>query len=354
MNGQFNLPALWRMTKFYSFSYPQTGSAASASPRSVVLDLKKYLTADNETLSRMRMRVSGNIVKTVSGAGTATGRDNPTGLLISSNLSTAPIYGNCAPYNQVSSRANLIDGMYNEGWRDTFTAMTDANGTQAVDFWVEYDFRRSDGTVIEGIDYALALGKYTSLPFTMVFGGREQLFTGGTSAWDLSGLTVDLYADLDIAVNPAYIHASELFEQTFNITASSSDFKIDTLSSGFVYTDLYILSEEANALAAGIVNNISISSGGQVWLQKGEANAAGVQDLFAKRNNRAITGDGQTFTGIYAIPLRDGMFTRGYDQRFSPPLITLDVTAGAATVIRLVGRRMIPGGIYKRPLPVKK
>lgn len=336
------------MTKFNTAPYPIQVNSAAPGTSPVQFDIRKFLTDDNAMLSRMFLRIKGPLVKTSSAAGTATGNDNPTGLVVSTNLSTSPIYGNCVPLNAVSSRGVRIDGMFNEGWNESQTALTDAAGTVQLDLWFEYDFRRSDGAVIEGIDYAMPLGKYKSMTLSTVFGGRDQLFTGGTSSWDTSGLTLEWYADLDVASNPAYVHAVELFEQVISIPNSNASLIIDTLPAGFIYTDLYLLTEEANALADGILNNISITSGAQTWLLKGETNAAAVREMFSKRNNRTITDAGQTFTGIYAIPLRDGMFTKGYDQRFSAPLLTVDVTAGAATQLRLVGRRIIPGGLYIR------
>lgn len=345
----FNQPALWRTTKFQSFNYPITSVAAVQGTKPFVVDLKKYLTGDSDYLARIFVRIYGTITVAGAGVGAATGLDNPQGLLVSANLQTSPVFANTVPLNQVSERTLRIDAMYNSGWNDPETAITDAAGVKTIDFTVELNFKRSKIIAIDGIDYTLALNQYRNATLTLVFGGRDQLFTGGVNTWDLTGLNVDLMADLDMGINPSYIHASELYENTYNVSASNPSFKIDNLPSGFVYTDLYVMSEEAGALADGIINNISIANGSQTWTLQGEQNAENIRDLFTRRGYRAISDNDEVFTGLYAIPLRDGMFTRGYDCRYSPPIITLDVTAGAATVIRLGGRRMIPGGVYQRP-----
>lgn len=350
----FNTPALWRATKFQSFNYPITAVASVQGTKPYVIDLKKYLTGDSDYLSRIFVRIYGSIVKAGAGVGTATGLDNPQGLLVSANLQTSPVFGNAVPFNQVSERTLRIDAMYNNGWNDPQTALTDAAATVSVDFTVELNCKRSMISSVAGVDYSLALNQYRNATLTLVFGGRDQLFSGGTNTWDLSGLNVDLMADIDMGIVPEYIHAWELFENIYTISASNPAFKIDNLPSGWVYTDFYIMSEESQALADGIVNNISISNGAQTWLLSGEGNAQNVRDFFTRRNYREISDNSEVFTGLYVIPLRDGMFTRGYDCRYSPPLLTLDLTAGAATQIRLGGRRMIPGGVFQRPASVSK
>lgn len=353
MNAGQNLPALWRTPKFYSQSYPITNVATTHGVKQVVVEITKYLQV--ESLSRLFVHVSGNVVKAAAlAAGVATGKDDPEALLVSANISTQPQFANCVPINNVSARGLLVDSMLNRGWFDRAVPLSDATGvTEAVDQWYELNFKRSDW-VLGGIDYAMPLSRYRSVLLTLSFGGRDQLFAGGTQTWDLSGLNVDLHSDLDIGANPNYIHAHELFETTYNVTASSTDFKIDTLPQGFLYTDLAFLAEEAGVLTNGIINNVFLASGSQIWLNKGEANAKSVQQMFLRSNNRLVTDPNLDPTGIYALPLRDGMFTRGEDARFAQLQVSLDVTAGAASVIRLVGRRMIPGGIYQAPKTAKK
>ena len=357
----FNNPALWRMTKFYSLNYPITNVAATQGTKQVQIDLKKYLTGDTDFLARMIVRVHGNITVAGAGPGTATGNDNPLGLLVQANLSTSPIKANCAPINNVSSRGLSVDAMFNSGdptlsvFQGGYVAVTDAAGVKAIDQYYELNFKRSEAVALEGVDYSLALAQYRTAVMQLVFGGRDQLFSGGVNTWDLSALSVDIYADIDQAIQPKYIHAWELFEQNFPITASTTDFKIDTLPSGFVYTDLFFISEEANIPADGIINNIAIFNGAQTWLAKGEGNARGFAYAFTMRNDRALNmpiSSGANIvapSGVYGLPMRDGMFSRCFDARYAPLTISLDVTAGAATNLRLVGRRMLPGGVYIRP-----
>ena len=341
-----NLPALWRLTNFFSDSYPITSVAATQSTKNLVVEITKYI--QTEFLSRCFVRVKGPVVVAGAGAGTSTGADNSEALLVTANLTTQPQYQNVVPINNVSARGLLIDAMFNEGWLDKAPPIPDVAGTYQIENWYELNFKRSGLPSGYGIDYSMPLAKYRSVLLTMQFGGRDQMFTGGTNTWDLSGLAIDLFADLDIGANPEFIHAHELFENNYAITATTSDFKIDTLPPGFDYTDFYFITEEAGARADGILNNLNIQSGSQQWLLKGENNAGAIRQMFSKRNNRTITDAGQDFTGLYCIPLRDGMFTRGFDARFGQLTMSLDVTAGADTNLRLVGRRMIPGGILQR------
>lgn len=350
----YNLPALFRLTKFYTQAYPITAVAATQGTKLIQIDLKKYITGDSDFIDRVYVNIHGNIVVAGAGPGTATGADNPTGLCVSANLSTSPVIGNAVPINNVSSRGMRYDDMFDDGWLDSYTAITDAAGTKAVDFWIPINFRRSDGVALEGIDWTLAGGKYSSLILQLVLGGRDQLFTGGTNTWDLSGLSVDFYADIDQSINPQFIHAHELYEVNYPITATQANFQIINLAAGFVYTDFLFLTEDGGALTDGVLNNISIYNGGQRWFNQGEGNAPGIRQMLSKRNNRDITGDSQSFTGIYMIPMRDGMFTRSFDCRYSPLVIALDVVSLSATTnVRLVGRRMLPGAVYTRPKSAK-
>lgn len=352
-----NVPALWRYTKFYSFGFPLTAVASVHGTRAVPIELKKYLTDDNASLSRVIAHTHGNIVKAGAGVGAATGNDNPGNLIVSANLSSSPVYNSVVPVNGVSSRGLHADGIVNAGyiseddpqaWGGS-TALSDAAATVAVDLFTTINFKRTPGVVRQGVEYSVPLGKYTSLNLQLVFGGRDQFFTGGTNTWDLSGLTVDLYADLDSAVSPKFIHSHELFENNYPVLASTKDFKIDNLTPGFIYTDLFFITEDANVPVDGILNNVAISNGGQVWLPKGESNAISIRNAFLQRNQRVSTSrmNRTSIPGFYPISLRDRMFTRGFDARYSQLNISLDVTSLSGTSnVRLVGRRMLPGGIY--------
>lgn len=354
-----NIPALWRFTKFDNFAFPITAVSATPGTKQVLRELKKILTDDSATLSRLLVHIVGPVVIAGAGAGAASGADNPGSFLVSANLTSSPVYANCVPINQVSSRGLRADGIVNAGviteddpqaWGGS-TVIADAAGTVQVDLWTVLNFKRSPGNVRQGIEYGLPLSKYTSLLLSLQFGSRDQMFTGGTNTWDASGLTVELYADLDLAVSPEYIHAHELFENNYPVTATTKDFKLNDLPSGFEYTDLYIITENAGAPVDGILNNVSIKQGGQTWFEKGEGNAAAIRYAFLERNNRLATSliKRATVPGLFPIPLKDRMFTRGFDARYSPLTVSLDVTSLSATSnIRLVGRRMLPGGIYSK------
>jgi hypothetical protein len=353
----FNVPALWRYTKFFSFAYPLSTVASVHGTRSVQVDLRKYLTGDSEFLSRIIIHIHGNVVVAGAGVGVATGLDNPGNALVSANLATSPQFVSAVPVNAVSSRGLHADGILNAGqigqddpqaWGGS-TVISDAVGTKAVDLFTALNFKRSPGVVRNGVEYSFPLPKYTSAILQMVFGGRDQFFTGGTNTWDLSGLVVDLYADLDGALQPKFIHAQEIFENNYPVLASNKDLKIDNLAAGWEYTDLVFITEDANAPVDGILNNVAIMSGSQTWLPKGEANAQSFRFAWAQRNNRVISNLPlrSSTPGFYPIPLRDRMFTRGFDARYGQLQISLDVTSLSATSnVRLVGRRMIPGGIY--------
>lgn len=353
----FNVPALWRFTKFYSIPYPITQVAGVHGQKPVTFDLKKYLTGDADSVARIIVRVFGNIVKAGAGPGVATGGDNPGNLLVSANLSSAPVFGNCIPFNSVSSRALHLDGIVNAGviteddpqaWGGS-TPLTDAAATSAVDLYTVLEFKRTPGIVRQPIEYALPLGKYTSLTLQAVFGGRDQFFTGGTNTWDLSGLNVEFYADLDSGANPKYIHAHEMFENTYPVLASSKNFRIDNLPAGFVYSQLAIVTEDAGVPVDGMLNNVALFNGGQSWLNKGEGNAAALRYSFLQRNNRIISTriNRASIPGLYVLPCRDRMFTRAFDARFSQLNLELDVTSlSVNSVVRVVGRRMLPGGIF--------
>lgn len=353
----FNVPALYRFTKVDTFSYPIQNVASVHGVKPAVRDLKKYITGDSDFVSRMFVRVFGNIIIAGAGAGVATGKDNPGSLLVDATLKTSPIYGNVVPINAVSSRGLHVDGVLNAGAANASdpqaiggsTVIADAAGTVAVNYYTELIFNRSPLNARGGIEYSLPFAKYTTANLQLNFGGRDQFFTGGTNTWDLSGLTVEIWAEIDMGVQPDFIHAHELFENNYPVVASAKDLKIDNLPSGFVYTDLFFITEDANAMVNGVLNNVSVFNGAQTWFSKGEGNADALRYCFTSRNDRILQSP-QNVTGLYAIPPKDRMFTRSFDARYAPLTISLDVTSLSATTnIRLVGRRMLPGGIYTKP-----
>jgi hypothetical protein len=346
---------LWRYKKLYSFPYPIGGANVSASPQSVPVELTKY--AQEDFFNRLVVRVFGNIIVAGAGAGTATGKDNPEGLLIQANLQTSPQVTGVTPINRLSARGLLYENMITRGYIIKASTVPDAAGTVAVDWHYIFNFSRA--RTRKRVEYNFAIQKFTSALLTLTFGGREQLFSGGTNTWDLSPLSVEIYTDSAFAVQADQIHSHELFEQNYPILSSQSDFPIDTLPSGYLYTDLLFLAEDNNVLSNAILNNIDIEGGGRVWLASGDNNAAIVQEDFTQE----LLETGQTTTGIYAPVsiLRNGMFTQAIDSLTAPITVKLNVNGpggGHVFNVRLVGRRMVTGAVQKaapRPsAPAKK
>lgn len=336
---------LWRYRKLTTRTYPIQGAQVSAGPTPVPIEITQY--AQEDTFDRLIIEVKGNVTVAGGGAaGTATGAPNPHGLMNKLILQTQPQYNGVVPFNNVSARTLLTDSALAHGYfiNTTEAAIPDAAGVYAVDFFLELWFKRPN--VRKGIQWAFFLQKYTSALLTMNFGGREQLFTGGTNTWDLSALQIFLWADSDLGVQSDEIHASELFEQTYPITAAQSDFPIDTLPPGYLYTDLYFQTEVAGALSNAVLNNIDVEGGGRIWLPQGDTNAGFVQHevTIPEFNDQA-----QNVTGLYLLSLRDGMYTRAIDALTAPITIKLNVNApGGSQLVRLGCRRMIPGAVQKR------
>jgi len=346
---------LWRYKKLYSFSWPINGAQSNPSPVAVPIELTKY--AQEDVFDRIVIQVQGNIVVAGAGPGTATGFDNPEGLLTQMNLTTTPQVTGITPVNRLSGRGLLYENMVERGYLIKATAVPDAAGTVAVDYHYIINFKRARSR--RGIEFDFAIEKYTSALLTMVLGGRGQLFTGGTNTWDLSGLQVSIFADSNFALDPnkISIHAHELFENTYPIVATQTDFPIDTLPSGYLYTDMIFLTEQNNVLAnfdatattSRLVSNFDIEGGGRVWLQSGDNNADMVQQDWTQE----LLQTGQTLTGIY-VPvsiMRQKMYSRMIDALLAPITLKLSVTGPTSpnlTTVRLIGRRMIPDAVHDR------
>lgn len=344
--------ALWRDYLLTSFPYPISGANVVSAPTPAPIELTQF--AQNDVFDRIIIEVVGNVVVAGTGPGTATGAPNPQGLLNSLTLQTQPQYKSVIPMNNVSARSLLHDAAFARGFFDTPPIIPDVDvnagsgTTYPVDFFIEMYFKRPK--VRKGIQYALNLSKYTSCLLNMNFGGREQLFTGGTNTWNLSGCTVRIWADSDFAVTNSAIHASELFEQNYAITATQSDYPISTLPPGFIYTDLMFNTEINGSLSSLPLSNIDVEGGGRVWVRQGDNNASFINSRITQDE---LNDNNQNVNGIYLLPLRDGMFTRGIDALTAPITIKLNVTYNSSpTNIRLTGRRMVPGGV--QPAPAKK
>ena len=346
---------LWRYKKLYSFAWPIVGAQSNPAPISVPIELTKY--AQEDVFNRILIHVFGPVVVAGAGAGTATGYDNPEGLLTQMTLQTTPQVTGITPVNRLSGRGLLYENMIERGYLLKATGVTDAAGTYNLDYHYIINFNRKRSR--KGIEFDFAIEKYTSALLSMVLGGRGQLFSGGVNTWDMSGVQVEIIADSNFALDPnkISIHAHELFENTYPITATQTDFPIDTLPSGYIYTDMLFLTEQNNALAnfdatattQRLVSNFDIEGGGRVWLASGDNNAVMVQQDWTQE----LLQTGQTLTGIYAPVsiIREKMYSRMIDALLAPITLKLTVqgpTAPNTTTVRLVGRRMIPDAVHDK------
>lgn len=337
------IPPQFRYKRLTSFVYP-VSAGASSPVVSYPVELTKY--AQTDYFSRLLVEVSGTIIVTDPGGGaspgTATGLPNPEALLVSVQQDTTPQLAGITPVNQVSARGLLVDNTFMRGYIRRATAITDVAGNHTVYILYEIYFKRP--YTRKGAEYDHAIANYSSDLLTLRFGGRDQLFAGGGEIWNFSALNVSIIADSDLNNNIDRIHNVEFFERTYPITATQTDFPIDTLPQGFLYSDLYFVAELDNVLSNAIISNISLEGGGRVWLPQGDNNAKYLQ-LAAAEYKGVISDSTYDPTGIYPIPLRDGMFTKAIDSLSSPITIKLDVTftGGHTNLVRVIGRRMVPG-----------
>jgi len=344
--------ALWKFRKVYSTQY----TLNTALP----IELTKYMQVDY--INRLIVQVSGNLTTGAAGGGTATGRTNPEDLLISALLQTSPTVASVIPFNAVSGRSLAIDAWLNRRCFRKATLISDNNAAaQPVDICFELNFKRNG--LRKSVEYGFDMSRYTSALLTLTFGDYTRLFTGSgnqTAANNsLAGLTVSVWVDSSLNVNPQQIHAVELFEQNFPILQTQPDFLINQLPAGFLYTDLCFLTEQNNLLTPGILTNIDIEGGGRIWTQLGDNNADVIQRIMAMDNwdgsvRQSDDPDRNTndplTAGIYPVNMRshDGMYTRQIDALSAQILIKLGVTyISGSQNIRLFGRRMVPGAVFK-------
>jgi hypothetical protein len=340
------IKALWNEKKIFSGPYPLVGPRLSGQAPFVV-DLKKQGVVD--TIDTLSIHLGGNIVTGAGALGTATGAENPQGLMVLATLQTAPLAAGLIPINGISSRAAVMEYAIAEGAFDTLGAIVNAaSSTIPIDVWLHFRFKRPG--IKKGIDYAHPTDRWTSDLLTIVFGTVDQLYSGAATTWDLTGVTVDVYGDLDVNANPDQIHAVEIFEQQFNITAANGAFQINTLPTGCFYDELMIVAELNGALSDAIVYNIEIESGGRYWLNLGETNADFVRQRWTKQAFYDPNGGAHGLTGLYLIPLRDGLWSRAIDAVGTQLVLKLGVNApgaGQTFNVRVIGRKLVPGGIKK-------
>lgn len=327
------IPELFRFKKIRTFNFPILGANTTAADQTVFLDLKDFV--QKETIARGFIRVVGNIVIAGAGPGTATGRD--TEQIVSNVINTtAPSLG-VLHLNNINGRDFTDMGIYDKGFSFRAPAIADAAGTTAVDFSVPFTLKMPGS--INPIEWALPMAAFESSILQITVSGRNALFTGGTNTWDMSGLSIQVFVDLDDGVAGDF-HVVENLVKTYPINATQTDFPLTGLDAGYIYTHFLFKEEAANAKVNNILNSITIQSAGRIWLPQGDGNKLEIQ-----RWNREthVNSSAESLTGLTFIPaLRDGMYKRGVDALDAKLDIKCDVTTQANAVLKLYARRIIP------------
>lgn len=347
------IKALWGGRKVYSGQYPVVGAQSSGNANFIVDLVKQGL---KDTIDTLSVHIVGSITPVgAGGVGAASGLNNPQGLIQLATLNVAPQPAGLIPINAVSARGATVDQALTQGVFDTSGVLANnATGTPIpVDFWQHFRFKRP--FIKKSIDYALPMTKWNSALLTLTMGTIDQLFTGATQTWNFAGVQVEIWADVDVDTNPDQIHAFELFEQQFNIAAANPAYIINTLPQGCFFDSLYLIAEDVTTgtnlgvVSDAIITNIDVEGGGRNWLPQGDANAGFVRNRYTRPLMNDF-GNVNALTGIYALPMRDGLWSRALDATATPIVIKLAVNGpagGHVFNIRLVGRKLVPGGIKK-------
>lgn len=343
-------PALYSKRKIFSSGYTPNNP--------IVINLQQQgVTTD--FVDEIVVEVTGTLNSGAGAAGTATGKTNPEDLLVNATLQTNPIVASCLPINNVSGRSLLTDDAFMFGNFRRGPAIQDGVGNETVNAKWHLHFRRHG--VRKGIEYGLDMTRYTGAILTLRFGDQTTLFTGSANTWDMTVLTVNVYVISGFNVQPKQIHAHEIFEQTYPITQTQSDFLINNLSPGFLYTDFYYQLERNNILVNDALLNIDIEGGGRTWLPQGDNNADFLQKSVTLRNfdgsvvspdDPSLNTNTNVITGIYGLSLKNqsGMYSRSVDSLTSQIISKLSVVFAntGPQSLRLSGRRVVPGAVYKK------
>ena len=334
-------PNLWGMKKLASKPYPIAGAQSVAPAAQVTFDLKDYLQA--ETISRVFIRVRGNVIVAGAGAGVATGRDNPESLVTSITARHAPALG-VVSKNNLSARGIIQQSIFDRGYSIHGTAIADAAATVPVDYWLPLNFKMPGS--VNPIEWGLPMSLFTSYQLQVNCGGREQFFSGGVNTWDATGLVVELWVDYDSGVAGAF-HLVEEFEISQPVLQTQTDLQV-ILEKGFQYTHILFVAQTANAKDNTLINGITVQSAGRVWTPQGDKNAQMIQNWNRETH---VNNAAESLVGTYFIPaLRDGMASRGIDASQDRVEIKLDVTFGAGpSNILIRGRRIIPQALSVAP-----
>lgn len=336
--------AKWNSRKLTSFNYPVLGANASVSPVTTNIELKNF--EQLGVIARLFIRIVGNIVVAGGAPGAATGRDNPESLLTLLQIKTTPDLG-VNIVNNMSARGLLRQQMYERGYLIKAPIVPDIAGVVPVDWELDINFRNP--LAVKPVEFSLPLSFFQSVQMQMTFGGREELFTGGANTFDLSGLTVEIWADMDQGIAGVF-HMTCFDERSFNpITASQTDFQLLNIPPGYLYTSLLMRSERNNALVNDILNSWTVQGGGRVWMPQGDRNALHIQRWNRDTN---LTDPNVVQTGLYFLnALRDGYLTNAIDSLDSQLDLKADVTSGAgAQFLVLDSKRCIPNALNLNPV----
>lgn len=322
-----------------SVNYPILGAQAAANPTPLNIDLKNF--EQMGVISRLYIRVFGNIIVAGAGPGAATGRDNPESLLIQTTLTSTPNQGYDI-LDKLTSRSFRLQSFYERGYDIKAAAVPDVAGTYAVDYQYQANFLQP--LAVKPAEFCLPMQLFTNLLLKMQFGGREQMFTGGTNTWDLSGLTVQLWAELYQGVAGVF-HGTCFSEIQFPaIVATQNNLQLQGIPAGYVYDTMLLRSERSNVLVNDIITNWLIQSSGRQWTQPGQLNAAMIQRMARDTN---LSDPAADQTGLYFInALKDGMITNTIDSLDAQLDMRIDEISGAGNQFPiLVSKRSIPNSL---------
>jgi hypothetical protein len=355
-------PSQWQRRKLTTVNYQPN--------QKQVIDLRKYET--DGVFDRIIVRLTGTVIGSSMGA--ATGVDDPEGLLQNCTMVVTPAPQGLVPFNQVSGRTLLYDRALEDRTfvkAPLITALSSTTATASITLDCEWHLIFQRRNVRKGIEYGFDMGRYTGAVLNLTFGDLVNLYSGAVSNWGTA--VVEIWADINYNVNPNHLHAVELFENLYSITANNPSFLIDNLPNGSYYGDLMILSEVNNALdnrmlgaatQAGIPTggSFDMSSGSRIWLQLGDTSA----DYLQRRTRELYDGSvynvddpnvtspsvSRTVRGQFSLTrlgVHQPMLTKAPEALTSQILVKVAVTATGTSQLRLFGRKIVPGGVFSAP-----
>lgn len=331
--------------------YPVTAVASVHGPATARFNLKKNV--PNSYITKLYVRVFGDIVKAGAGVGAATGRENPEGIIRAIRLKTSPDFG-MSVKRDLTARAHINQGMFDRGFALRTADITDAAATVQVDFNYELELGSLARRRKAPYEFALPMIAFSEVTLEVECGGRDQLFTGGVNTWNLSGLNIQIAADIaENLEGVGAFHMAEEFEVDVPILQTRRDLPVE-LDAGYIYESILVQAERDDVVDDTLVNDIAVESGGREWLSRGDLNAdnavgSGTGTGWIRRMNQTEVLPTEVLTGLYFLNLMpDGMASRGVNALKDKLTLKFDVTLGAGTVrnLRLRVRRFKP--IYLR------